>query len=105
MNTAIETHSNNKLLSIADTLDSINECLVAVDSHLLSVVDDYIQDYSNDSESLAYALNLIEVSDPASKGVIVAIRSALLAQSEHASKVSEEIMSKLILQSEVKINE
>ena len=79
--------------------------LVAVDSHLLSVVDDYIQDYSNDSESLAYALNLIEVNDPASKGVIVAIRSALLAQSEHASKMSADIMGELITQDEVKINE
>jgi hypothetical protein len=85
--------------------DILEPRLVAVDSHLLSVVDDYIQDYSNDSESLAYALNLIEVSDPASKGVIVAIRSALLAQSEHASKVSADIMGKLITQDEVKINE
>lgn len=85
--------------------DILEPRLVAVDSHLLSVVDDYIQDYSNDSESLAYALNLIEVNDPASKGVIVAIRSALLAQSEHASEVSAEIMSKLIMQSEVKVNE
>jgi hypothetical protein len=85
--------------------DILEPRLVPVDSHLLSVVDDYIQDYSNDSESLAYALNLIETADPASKGVIVAIRSALLAQSEHASKVSEEIMGKLILQDEVKINE
>lgn len=79
--------------------------LVAVDSHLLSVVDDCIQDYSNDSESLAYALNLIEVNDPASKGVIVAIRSALLAQSEHASKMSADIMGDLITKDEVKINE
>lgn len=85
--------------------DILEPRLVAVDSHLLSVVDDYIQDYSNDCEHLAYALNLIETADPASKGVIVAIRSALLAQSEHASKVSEEIMSKLILQDEVAINE
>ena len=79
--------------------------LVAVDTYTLCHVDDCIQDYSNDSESLAYALNLIEVNDPASNGVIVAIRSALLAQSEHASKISAEIMSKLIMQSEVKVNE
>ena len=85
--------------------DILEQRLVPVDSHLLSVVDDYIQDYSNDSESLAYALNLIETSDPASKGVIVAIRSALFAQSEHASKVSEEIMGELITQNEIKINE
>ena len=79
--------------------------LVAVDSHLLSVVDDYIQDYSNDSESLAYALNLIETADPTSKGIVVAVRSALFAQSEHASKVSADIMGKLITQNEVAINE
>lgn len=85
--------------------DILEPRLVAVDSHLLSVVDDYIQDYSNDSGSFAYALNLIEVSDPASKGVIVAIRSALLAQSEHASKISADIMGELITQDEVKINE
>ena len=79
--------------------------LVAVDTYTLCHVDDYIQDISNDCESLAYALNLIETSDPASKGVIVAIRSALLAQSEHASKVSEEIMGDLITKDEVAINE
>lgn len=85
--------------------DILEPRLVAVDSHLLSVVDDYIQDYLNDSGSLAYALDLIEVNDPASKGVIVAIRSALLTQSEHASKISADIMGELITQDEVKINE
>ena len=79
--------------------------LVAVDTYTLCHVDNYIQDISNDCEHLAYALNLIETADPASKGVIVAIRSALLAQSEHASKMSADIMGELITQSEVKINE
>lgn len=91
-------------MSITEKLEVLEPRLVAVDSHLLSVVDDYIQDYSNDSENLAYALNLIETADPASKGVIVAVRSALLAQSEHASKVSADIMGALILQDEVSIN-
>ena len=85
--------------------DILEPHLVAVDSHTLCHVDDYIQDYSNDSESLAYALNLIETADPASKGIVVAVRSALFAQSEHASKVSADIMGKLITQDEVKINE
>ena len=82
-------------------------CLVVVDSHLLSVVDDYIQDYSNECESLAYALNAIETSDPMSQGVIVAIRSALISISEHAGKTSAEIMQQLILAPEIKehINE
>ena len=92
-------------MTMTEPLEVLEPRLVAVNSHLLSVVDDYIQDYSNDSESLAYALNLIEVNDPASKGVIVAIRSALLAHSEHASKMSADIMGKLITQDEVSINE
>lgn len=85
--------------------DILKPRLVAVDTYTLCHVDDCIQDYSNDSESLAYALNTIETNDPASQGVIVAIRSALLAQSEHASKMSAEIMGKLITQNEVKVNE
>ena len=88
-----------------DILEVLEPRLVAVDTYTLCHVDDYIQDVSNDCESLAYALNLIETSDPASKGVIVAIRSALLAQSEHASKMSAGIMSDLITQDEVKVNE
>ena len=90
---------------MSQSKDILEPRLVAVDTYILCHVDDCIQDYSNDSESLAYALNLIEVNDPASNGVIVAIRSALLAQSEHARKISAEIMSKLIMQSEVKVNE
>ena len=92
-------------MSVTEQLEVLEPRLVAVDTYTLCHVDDCIQDYSNDSESLAYALNLIEVNDPTSKGVIVAIRSALLAQSEHARKASEEIMGGLILQDEVKINE
>lgn len=78
--------------------------LVAVDSHLLSVVDNYIQDYSNECESLAYALNAIETNDPMSHGVIVAIRSALLSISEHSSNLSGSILEQLILMPELEIN-
>ena len=92
-------------MSITDQLEVLEPRLVAVDTYTLCHVDDYMQDVSNDCESLAYALNLIETSDPASKGVIVAVRSALLAHSEHASKVSADIMGKLILQDEVAIND
>ena len=70
--------------------------LVAVDSYYLSVINDRIQDLSNDAESLAMALNTINADDDASKGVIVAIRGALLANSELASIVSE-MMDGLIL--------
>ena len=92
-------------MSTNKPLEVLEPRLVAVDTYTLCHVDDYIQDVSNDCESLAYALNLIETSDPASKGVIVAVRSALLAHSEHASKVSADIMGELITQDEVSINE
>ena len=85
--------------------DILEPRLVAVDTYTLCHVDDYIQDVSNDCESLAYALNTIETADPASQGVIVAVRSALRAHSEHASKMSTDIMGKIILQDEVSINE
>ena len=85
--------------------DILEPRLVAVDTYTLCHVDDYIQDVSNDCESLAYALNTVETADPASKGVIVAVRSALLMHSEHASKMSADIMGNLILQDEVAINE
>ena len=69
--------------------DILEPRLVAVDSYYLSVINDRIQDVSNDAESLAMALNAINADDDASKGVIVAVRSALLANSELASIVSE----------------
>lgn len=69
--------------------DRLEPRLVAVDSYYLSVINDRIQDLSNDAESLAMALNAINADDDASKGVVVAIRSALLANSELASIVSE----------------
>ncbi|KRU21614.1 hypothetical protein [Psychrobacter piscatorii] len=78
--------------------------LVPVDSYYLSVIDDRIQDLSNDAESLAMALNAIHTDDDASKGVIVAIRSALLANGELASIVSE-MLSGLILLPEIKVND
>ena len=70
--------------------------LVAVDSYYLSVINDRIQDVSNDAESLSMALSAINTDDHTSKGVIVAVRNALLANSELASIVSE-MMDGLIL--------
>ena len=83
--------------------DVLEPRLVAVDSYYLSVIDDRIQDLSNDSEHLAMALNAINTDDDASLGVIVAVRSALLANSELASIVSE-MLSGLILLPEIKVN-
>ena len=83
--------------------DVLEPRLVAVDSYYLSVIDERIQDLSNDSEHLAMALNAINTDDDASKGVIVAVRAALFANSELASIVSEQ-MSGLILLPEIKVN-
>lgn len=77
--------------------------LVAVDSYYLSVINDRVQDLSNDSESLAMALNAINADDDAGKGVIVAVRSALLANSELASIVSE-MLDGLIILPTVEVN-
>ena len=50
------------------------------------------------------ALHAIHTDDDASRGVIVAVRSALLANSELASIVSE-MLSGLILLPEIKVND
>jgi len=76
--------------------------LVAVDSYYLSIINDRIQDLSNDTESLSIALSAIKTDDDASKGVVVAVRSALLANSELASIVSE-MMDGLILLPEMEV--
>ena len=84
--------------------DILEPRLVAVDSYYLSVIDDRIQDLSNDAESLAMALSAITTTDDTSKGVIVAVKSALLANGELASIVSE-MLSGLILLPEIKVND
>ena len=77
--------------------DILEPRLVAVDSYYLSVINDRIQDLSNDAESLAMALSAINTDDDTSKGVIVAVKSALLANSELASIVSEMLDGLIIL--------
>ena len=77
--------------------DILEPRLVAVDSYYLSVINDRIQDLSNDAESLSMALSAINADDDASKGVIVAIRSALLANSDLASIVSEMLDQLIVL--------
>ena len=84
--------------------DILEPRLVAVYSYYLSVIDERIQDLSNDAESLSIALSAIKTDDDTSKGVIVAVRAALLANSELASIVSEQ-MSGLILLPEIKVND
>ena len=80
--------------------DILEPRLVAVDSYYLSVINDRIQDLSSDAESLAMALSAIHTNDDTSKGVIVAVRSALLANSELATILSEQ-MDGLILLPEI----
>ena len=80
--------------------DVLEPRLVSVDSHALSVVDDFIQSYSSECEDLGNALNLAIHSsskDPNIKGVLVAIQSALFRISIHAGGVSEGLMEQLIL--------
>lgn len=84
--------------------DILEPRLVAVDSYYLSVINDRIQDLSNDAESLAMALSAISTDDDTSKGVLVAVKSALLANSELASILSEQ-MDGLILLPEIKVND
>ena len=86
--------------------DRLEPCLVAVDSHMLSVVDDYIQSYSSECESLGYALNALNTAladDPTSKGVLTAVQSALFRISQHAEETSEGIMEQLILLPEMEV--
>ena len=77
--------------------DILEPRLVAVDSYYLSVINDRIQDLSNDAESLTMALSAISTDDDTSKGVIVAVRSALLANSELATILSEQIDGLILL--------
>lgn len=84
--------------------DILEPRLVAVDSYYLSVINDRIQDLSNDTESLAMALSAINTDDDTSKGVIVAVRSALLANSELATILSEQ-MDGLILLPELEVTD
>jgi len=82
--------------------DILEPRLVAVDSYYLSVIDERIQDLSNNAEILSYALDTIEATDPASKGVICAVQATLLSNSELAAELSEQ-MGTLILQPRVEV--
>ncbi len=72
--------SNDKLLQIADTLESINEHLV-----LLSI----------DTEHYAMALQAVKTNDPVSMGIIQAVIAALFRDSLFATDASEQMDSVL----------
>ena len=82
--------------------DILEPRLVAVDSYYLSVINDRIQDLSNDSEHLSMALNTIIADDDASKGVITAIQGALFHNSQSASDISE-MLDQLIVMPPVEV--
>lgn len=83
--------------------DTLPPRLVAADSHQIEYVNDCVQDVSNDCESLAYALNLIETHDPASKGIVVAVRTALLTNHKYAADISI-MLSELVLLPQVEVS-
>lgn len=66
--------------------DILESSLVAVDGLYLSIINDRVQDISNDAESLSMGLSTIKI-----KGIIVGIRSTLLENNELARIVSEMI--------------
>ncbi len=89
----------------------MSQSLRVLESHLLTrhgrmllVANDHIQDYSNDCDRLAETLNLIKVDDPESKGVIVTVRSALLAISTHASELSAGIIRDIVSLPEMEVS-
>ena len=69
--------------------DILESSLVAVDGLYLSIINDRVQDISNDAESLSMGLSTIKIKDDTSKGIIVGIRSTLLENNELARIVSE----------------
>ena len=74
------SHSNDRLLQIADTLEHINEQLI-----LLSI----------DTEHYAMALQAVQTNDPVSQGIIQAVIAALFRDSLFATDASEQMDSVL----------
>ena len=77
--------SNHPSISI----DTPASRLVTVDSIYLRLMYDRIQDIYNDTDHLATALDAINTKDDVSQGVLVAVKAALLTNSELAGIVSE----------------
>ena len=77
--------SNHPSISI----DTPASRLVTVDSIYLRLMYDRIQDIYNDTDHLATALDAINTKDDVSQGVLVAVKAALLTNSELAGIVSD----------------
>ena len=77
--------SNHPSISI----DTPVSRLVTMDSLYLRLMSDRVQDICINTEHLATALDAIKTKDDVSQGVLVAVKAALLTNSELAGIVSE----------------
>ena len=71
------------------SIDTPASRLVTVDSLYLRLMYDRIQDIYINTDHLATALDAINTKDDVSQGVLVAVKAALLTNSELAGIVSE----------------
>lgn len=71
------------------SIDTPASRLVTVDSLYLRLMNDRVQDIYINTEHLATALDAIKTKDDVSQGVLIAVKAALLANSELAGIVSE----------------
>ena len=71
------------------SIDTPASRLVTVDSLYLRLMNDRVQDIYINTEHLATALDAINTKDDVSQGVLVAVKAALLSNSELAGIVSE----------------
>jgi hypothetical protein len=77
--------SNHPSISI----DTPASRLVTIDSLYLRLMSDRVQDIFINTEHLAIALEAIKTKDNVSQGVLVAVKAALLSNSELAGLVNE----------------
>lgn len=88
------------------SIDTPASRLVTIDSLYLRLMNDRVQDIYINTEHLATALEAIKTKDDVSQGVLVAVKAALLANSELAGLVNEMFCDyALPYQAEVSSNE
>ena len=88
------------------SIDTPASRLVTIDSLYLRLMNDRVQDICINTEHLATALEAIKTKDDVSQGVLVAVKAALLANSELAGLVNEMFCDyALPYQAEVSSNE
>lgn len=71
------------------SIDTPASRLVTIDSLYLRLMNDRVQDIYINTEHLATALEAIKTKDDISQGVLIAVKAALLINSELAGLVSE----------------